>query len=244
MVVTGNSPQGLVLYYQHRPRHSQEPACPARRNRTTDTLERCFCILRLPISQGAVVGGTLGPRRPWKAVRVDLVVAPISQFPFALLGWTGSKVGPVPWGRPVCGVGPADAVASPPTPQHFERELRRFSRKERGLWLNSDGLYDPEQVRCRQAGQDGAGGLLLVRSPRAGPWNASHPTVLGPSCLPPAPHLCQGSHQGPISIAGDGCAPGHRRRHLQTPGPYLSPTAAEERLTLPAHPPLHCRNAT
>nr|KAF6419173.1 DNA polymerase mu [Rousettus aegyptiacus] len=112
-------PEGLVLYYQHRPRHSQEPACPARRNRTTDTLERCFCILRLPSSQGAVVGGTLGPRRPWKAVRVDLVVAPISQFPFALLGWTGSK--------------------------HFERELRRFSRKERGLWLNSDGLYDPEQ---------------------------------------------------------------------------------------------------
>ncbi|XP_016003324.2 DNA-directed DNA/RNA polymerase mu isoform X2 [Rousettus aegyptiacus] len=118
-VVHSLKEQGLVLYYQHRPRHSQEPACPARRNRTTDTLERCFCILRLPSSQGAVVGGTLGPRRPWKAVRVDLVVAPISQFPFALLGWTGSK--------------------------HFERELRRFSRKERGLWLNSDGLYDPEQ---------------------------------------------------------------------------------------------------
>ncbi|KAG7251666.1 hypothetical protein CRUP_014959 [Coryphaenoides rupestris] len=29
--------------------------------------------------------------RPWRAVRVDLVVSPISQFAFALLGWTGSK---------------------------------------------------------------------------------------------------------------------------------------------------------
>lgn len=31
-------------------------------------------------------------RKPWRAVRVDLVVSPISQFAFALLGWTGSKV--------------------------------------------------------------------------------------------------------------------------------------------------------
>lgn len=30
--------------------------------------------------------------KPWRAVRVDLVVSPISQFAFALLGWTGSKV--------------------------------------------------------------------------------------------------------------------------------------------------------
>ncbi|XP_011383041.1 DNA-directed DNA/RNA polymerase mu isoform X2 [Pteropus vampyrus] len=111
--------QGLVLYHQHWLPQGQEPTRPARRSRTTDTLERCFCILRLPSSPGVAVGGALGPCRPWKAVRVDLVVAPISQFPFALLGWTGSK--------------------------HFERELRRFSRKERGLWLNSEGLYDPEQ---------------------------------------------------------------------------------------------------
>lgn len=30
--------------------------------------------------------------KSWRAVRVDLVVSPISQFAFALLGWTGSKV--------------------------------------------------------------------------------------------------------------------------------------------------------
>lgn len=30
--------------------------------------------------------------KSWRAVRVDLVVSPTSQFAFALLGWTGSKV--------------------------------------------------------------------------------------------------------------------------------------------------------
>lgn len=30
--------------------------------------------------------------KSWRAVRVDLVVSPIGQFAFALLGWTGSKV--------------------------------------------------------------------------------------------------------------------------------------------------------
>lgn len=56
-----------------------------------DAFERSFCIFRLPQPPGA-----------WKAVRVDLVVVPISQFPFALLGWTGSQVGwccLVWWGR-------------------------------------------------------------------------------------------------------------------------------------------------
>lgn len=39
-------------------------------------------------SQGGLVSG----HKLWRAVRVDLVVSPISQFAFALLGWTGSKV--------------------------------------------------------------------------------------------------------------------------------------------------------
>ncbi|KAM5302844.1 DNA-directed DNA/RNA polymerase mu isoform 3-T3 [Glossophaga mutica] len=101
--------QGLVLYQQHQLSRSRDPTHLTRRSHTMDTFERSFCIFRLPRPPGAA----------WKAVRVDLVVAPISQFPFALLGWTGSK--------------------------HFERELRQFSRKERGLWLNSHGLFDPEQ---------------------------------------------------------------------------------------------------
>ncbi|XP_043729110.1 DNA-directed DNA/RNA polymerase mu isoform X5 [Cervus elaphus] len=108
--------QGLVLYHQHQHSHQGDLT---QQSHTMDAFERSFCIFRLPQPPGAAVGGAQKPCFAWKAVRVDLVVAPVSQFPFALLGWTGSK--------------------------HFERELRRFSRKERGLCLNSHGLFDPEQ---------------------------------------------------------------------------------------------------
>nr|XP_031535463.1 LOW QUALITY PROTEIN: DNA-directed DNA/RNA polymerase mu [Vicugna pacos] len=111
--------QGLVLYHQHQHSQQRDPAHPTRQNHTMDAFERSFCIFRLPRPPGADVEGCQEPCPTWKAVRVDLVVAPSSQFPFALLGWTGSK--------------------------HFERELRRFSRKERGLWLNNHGLFDTEQ---------------------------------------------------------------------------------------------------
>ncbi|XP_072821357.1 DNA-directed DNA/RNA polymerase mu isoform X1 [Vicugna pacos] len=114
--------QGLVLYHQHQHSQQRDPAHPTRQNHTMDAFERSFCIFRLPRPPGADVEGCQEPCPTWKAVRVDLVVAPSSQFPFALLGWTGSK--------------------------HFERELRRFSRKERGLWLNNHGLFDTEQVCC------------------------------------------------------------------------------------------------
>ncbi|XP_012502439.1 PREDICTED: DNA-directed DNA/RNA polymerase mu isoform X1 [Propithecus coquereli] len=108
--------QGLVLYHQYQHSHCGHPA---QQSHTMDAFERSFCIFRLPQPPGASVREAPRPCPAWKAVRVDLVVAPISQFPFALLGWTGSKL--------------------------FQRELRRFSRKEKGLWLNSHGLYDPEQ---------------------------------------------------------------------------------------------------
>ncbi|XP_057587742.1 DNA-directed DNA/RNA polymerase mu isoform X4 [Hippopotamus amphibius kiboko] len=112
-------PEGLVLYHQDHQSQQGDPTHLMRQSHTMDAFERSFCIFRLPQPPGDAVGGSQKPCASWKAVRVDLVVAPISQFPFALLGWTGSK--------------------------HFERELRRFSRKERGLWLNSHGLFDPEQ---------------------------------------------------------------------------------------------------
>ncbi|XP_007979664.1 DNA-directed DNA/RNA polymerase mu isoform X7 [Chlorocebus sabaeus] len=111
-------PQGLILYHQHRHSRWESPTRLAQQSHM-DAFERSFCIFRLPQPPGAAVGGSTRPCPSWKAVRVDLVVAPISQFPFALLGWTGSKL--------------------------FQRELRRFSRKEKGLWLNSHGLFDPEQ---------------------------------------------------------------------------------------------------
>nr|XP_014594462.2 DNA-directed DNA/RNA polymerase mu isoform X4 [Equus caballus] len=110
-------PEGLVLYHQHH--RSEDPTHLTQQSHTMDAFERSFCIFRLPQPPGSAVGGHQRPCPAWKAVRVDLVAVPISQFPFALLGWTGSR--------------------------HFERELRRFSWKERGLRLNSHGLFDPEQ---------------------------------------------------------------------------------------------------
>ncbi|XP_044101696.1 DNA-directed DNA/RNA polymerase mu isoform X2 [Neovison vison] len=115
--------QGLVLYHQHHHGHPEDAARRTRHSHTMDAFERSFCIFCLPHSPGAEAGGA--HRR---AVRVDLVAVPVSQLPFALLGWTGSK--------------------------HFERELRRFSRKERGLCLNSHGLFDPEQMLLRVASEE------------------------------------------------------------------------------------------
>ncbi|XP_026548377.1 DNA-directed DNA/RNA polymerase mu, partial [Notechis scutatus] len=96
---------------------------------TMDHFERCLSIFRLGDPAGSPPGGTgvwtlgtsVGPgtSSPRKAVRVDLVVTPYSQFPFALLGWTGSR--------------------------NFERDLRRFSKKEKKMTLNSHGLYHLEQ---------------------------------------------------------------------------------------------------
>ncbi|XP_027951225.1 DNA-directed DNA/RNA polymerase mu isoform X3 [Eumetopias jubatus] len=110
----GRLPEGLVLYHQHHRGRPEDATHPTPRSHTMDAFEIIFCIFCLPQPPGAAVGGA--QRR---AVRVDLVAVPISQLPFALLGWTGSK--------------------------HFQRELRRFSRKERGLRLNSHGLFDPER---------------------------------------------------------------------------------------------------
>uniref|UniRef100_A0A674HV00 DNA-directed DNA/RNA polymerase mu n=1 Tax=Terrapene triunguis TaxID=2587831 RepID=A0A674HV00_9SAUR len=111
-VVSWLDSQGLILY-----QHSQEnsfalhegPEPPGGRD-VLDRFERCFSIFRLEVQ------GRPGAARGWKAVRVDLVVAPVGQFPFALLGWTGSR--------------------------HFERELRRFAGHERKMVLNSHTLYD------------------------------------------------------------------------------------------------------
>uniref|UniRef100_A0A8C4VG98 DNA-directed DNA/RNA polymerase mu n=1 Tax=Gopherus evgoodei TaxID=1825980 RepID=A0A8C4VG98_9SAUR len=104
--------QGLILY-QHSQENSftlhESPEAPGGRD-LLDRFERCFSIFRLEVRGGP------GAARGWKAVRVDLVVAPVSQFPFALLGWTGSR--------------------------HFERELRRFAGHERKMVLNSHTLYD------------------------------------------------------------------------------------------------------
>ncbi|KAM4634992.1 DNA-directed DNA/RNA polymerase mu isoform 2-T2 [Polymixia lowei] len=66
--------------------------------------------------------------KPRRAVRVDLVVSPKSQFAFALLGWTGSKL--------------------------FERDLRRWAGHEKAMSLSSHALYDSKQKRYLRASSE------------------------------------------------------------------------------------------
>nr|XP_008119518.1 PREDICTED: DNA-directed DNA/RNA polymerase mu-like [Anolis carolinensis] len=124
--------QGFLLYHSiHRNTfQSFEDEAQEIRDSTTsmDHFERCFSIFCLGCFPGGIPRSASEARRPsntaqvsgttgsWKAVRVDLVVTPCSQFPFALLGWTGS--------------------------QNFERDLRRFSKHEKKMTLNSHALYD------------------------------------------------------------------------------------------------------
>ena len=58
--------------------------------------------------------------RAWIARRIDLIISPIDQFPYAILGWTGSR--------------------------HFIRSIRLYSEKEMQMKLSSHGLYDHKQV--------------------------------------------------------------------------------------------------
>ncbi|XP_053196553.1 DNA-directed DNA/RNA polymerase mu [Scomber japonicus] len=145
--------QGFLLY-QKTTRNSYLEAKdgPARPASNMDRFERCLTIFRLSKEEEKKKGGaelteTLtenlqtaplcsssrvqqgGDReeggKPWRAVRVDLVVSPISQFGFALLGWTGSKL--------------------------FERELRRWAGHEKSMSLSSHALYDNKQSRYLRA---------------------------------------------------------------------------------------------
>lgn len=106
---------------------------PARASSNMDRFERCFSIFKLhksavsctwssTASAEDVRSGAAEHRSEasgWRAVRVDLVVSPYSQFAFATLGWTGSKL--------------------------FERELRRWAGQEKHMSLSSHALYDSKQ---------------------------------------------------------------------------------------------------
>uniref|UniRef100_A0AAZ3PMX6 DNA-directed DNA/RNA polymerase mu n=1 Tax=Oncorhynchus tshawytscha TaxID=74940 RepID=A0AAZ3PMX6_ONCTS len=116
-VVSWLEAQGFLLYQKTTGNsYLESKEGPARPASNMDRFERCFSIFRLnphthsdsphPLPQTLVV----------VAVRVDLVVSPYSQFAFALLGWTGSKL--------------------------FERELRRWAVHEKAMTLSSHALYD------------------------------------------------------------------------------------------------------
>uniref|UniRef100_A0A8C7DMK7 DNA nucleotidylexotransferase n=1 Tax=Oncorhynchus kisutch TaxID=8019 RepID=A0A8C7DMK7_ONCKI len=111
--------QGILLYCEHQGSTVDMSKLPSRRFEAMDHFEKCFLILRLEEGQMERDEGLQkdpGESRGWRAVRVDLVAPPVDRYAFALLGWTGSR--------------------------QFERDLRRFARKERGMCLDNHALYD------------------------------------------------------------------------------------------------------
>ncbi|XP_053257569.1 DNA-directed DNA/RNA polymerase mu isoform X4 [Podarcis raffonei] len=132
-VISWLDKQGFLLYHSSRRNTFQaleDPELGSNSSASTmDHFERCLSIFCLHFPGGVQIGA--GAQKPggavtgsgvssfWKAVRVDLVVTPFSQFPFALLGWTGSK--------------------------NFERDLRRYSKHEKKMALSNHALYHLEQ---------------------------------------------------------------------------------------------------
>ncbi|KAM4719989.1 DNA-directed DNA/RNA polymerase mu [Anableps anableps] len=142
--------QGLLLYQKTtRNSYLESNEGPGRPPSNIDRFERCLSIFKLSTGEQGNTGlqdvagngaqteknapsqplqTKAAAERRWRAVRVDLVVSPISQFAFALLGWTGSKL--------------------------FERELRRWAGHERGMSLSSHALYDNKQGRYIRASSE------------------------------------------------------------------------------------------
>ncbi|XP_047425106.1 DNA-directed DNA/RNA polymerase mu [Mugil cephalus] len=132
-IVSWLESKGLLLYQKTtRNSYLESKDGPGRPASNMDRFERCLSIFKLEERGG---GGTEEEEeekkkedRRWRAVRVDLVVSPISQFAFALLGWTGSKL--------------------------FERELRRWAGHEKLMSLSSHALYDNSKSKYLRASSE------------------------------------------------------------------------------------------
>lgn len=88
--------QGLLLYCDYQPSSFDMSKHPSRRFEAMDHFAKCFLIMRLHSSRLEGGVGDKGDRPGWRAVRVDLVSPPMDCYAFALLGWSGSRVGRVP----------------------------------------------------------------------------------------------------------------------------------------------------
>uniref|UniRef100_A0A3Q2WJJ8 DNA-directed DNA/RNA polymerase mu n=1 Tax=Haplochromis burtoni TaxID=8153 RepID=A0A3Q2WJJ8_HAPBU len=121
-VVAWLESQGFLLYQKTtRNSYLESKDGPARPASNMDRFERCFSIFKLTKGKEQETAS----HKIWRAVRVDLVVSPISQFAFAVLGWTGSKL--------------------------FERELRRWAGHEKNMSLSSHALFDNTQNKYLRA---------------------------------------------------------------------------------------------
>ncbi|KAM4851880.1 DNA nucleotidylexotransferase isoform 2-T2 [Thomomys bottae] len=107
--------KGLLLYCDHVESTLDKLKLPCRNVDALDYFQKCFLILKLDHQR--LASGQLSQQegKPWKAIRVDLVLCPYERRAFALLGWTGSR---------------------------FERDLRRYATHERKMMLDNHALYD------------------------------------------------------------------------------------------------------
>ncbi|XP_077207067.1 DNA nucleotidylexotransferase [Paroedura picta] len=114
--------QGLLLYYDIIESTFEKTKLPSRKVDSFDHFQKCFAILKLHKERAdcssSVVSDDSAEEdvKGWKAIRVDLVVSPFEQYPFALLGWSGSR--------------------------QFERDLRRYATHEKKMMLDNHALYD------------------------------------------------------------------------------------------------------
>ena len=133
-----------------------------------DHLDKAFCILKLDISErqcGQQQGGERERRdkigteqtsdgeagtEGWEESsstscvirRVDFIVSPPDQYPFALVSWTGSKV----YTHITSVQSELHSVNLTLLLQQFNRSMRRYSVKECGMSVTAHGIYSMAEV--------------------------------------------------------------------------------------------------
>lgn len=100
-----------VLHFNDGAAHSKSALTGRMKTSTIDRLDKCLCIVQ--------------PSPASPHCRVDIIVAPRSQWAFALLGWTGSR--------------------------QFERSIRLWATKKKGMTLSSHALIDDRTGQAFQA---------------------------------------------------------------------------------------------
>ncbi|KAM9282611.1 LOW QUALITY PROTEIN: DNA nucleotidylexotransferase [Cariama cristata] len=125
--------QGLLLYCDIIESTFVKEQLPSRID-AMDHFQKCFAILKLyqprvdNSSYNTSKKFDMAEVKDWKAIRVDLVITPFEQYPYALLGWTGSR--------------------------QFGRDLRRYATHERKMILDNHALYDRKKRIFLKAGSE------------------------------------------------------------------------------------------
>ncbi|NXG18228.1 TDT nucleotidylexotransferase, partial [Grallaria varia] len=126
--------KGLLLYCDIIESTFVEEQLPSRKVDAMDHFQKCFAILKLyqPGADNSSYNMSekldMAEVKDWKAIRVDLVITPFEQYPYALLGWTGSR--------------------------QFGRDLRRYATHERKMILDNHALYDRRKRIFLKAGSE------------------------------------------------------------------------------------------